>query len=97
MASPEHSVQALWPPQTLEDRLYALHLATCPVGQAGERDQLVHDAYPVKPYPVTPHRFWQVINKIIDDREVFAVRPIECRWLRQVRDRRRARRRLVVL
>lgn len=96
MAAPEHLVQALWPPQTLDERLFALHLATCPVRLAGARDELIRSAYPVLPQPVTPYRFWQVINRIIDDPQVFAVRPIECARLRRMRESRRHRPRVVL-
>ena len=70
------SVSAAWPLETLADRLAALDLATTHFRRAGALEAAV-----LQRYGISPTRFWQAVNGLLTDLEVFAQRPAACKRL----------------
>lgn len=71
----------------MEEKLAAVDLASHHYRQAGHFHNAVRTLY-----GISTIRFWQLINRLIQDPDVIAQRPIQCRHLRDVRDERARRR-----
>lgn len=72
-----------WPPESLDDELATIDLATAFFREPGA----LHDAV-FSQYGIRGTRFWQVVNQLIDRPDIIAVRAAACRRLHTQRSRR---------
>lgn len=73
-----------WPPESLDDELAAIDLATSFFRDAGS---LHHQVF--QRYGINGTRFWQVVNLLIDRPDIIAQRTRACRRLDEQRTQRR--------
>lgn len=62
-----------------------LDLAARTYQQEGAREQAIHDQL-----GMTATRFWQSVNRLLDDPDAYRAQPVLIKRLRRVRDQRQA-------
>ena len=83
-ATYDESCPQTWPPASLEQKLAVLRVACASYSLPGQLEAEIR-----KRYHIGPARFWQLVNRLITEKEVLAAQPVQCYRLARLRNTRK--------